>query len=98
MRAIDSSKNQPNRLRFDRDREFCSKFGGDPPNQWLISTQAIALARYGEEGRQFVNVEETMPNCECYPGPLKPTDELIAVNGKVILEPTQHRFEVRRCF
>ena len=54
---------------------------------------AIALARYGEEGRQFVNVEETMPNCECYPGPLKPTDELIAVNGKVILEPTQHRFE-----
>ena len=22
MRAIDSSKNQPNRLRFDRDREF----------------------------------------------------------------------------
>ena len=59
---------------------------------------AIALARYGEEGRQFVNVEETMPNCECYPGPLKPTDELIAVNGKVILEPTQHRFEVRRFF
>ena len=37
MRAIDSSKNQPNRLRLDRDGEFC----GDPPNQWLISTQAI---------------------------------------------------------
>ena len=53
---------------------------------------AIALARYGEEGREFINVEETMPGCEIYPGPLKPTDELIAVNGKLILEPTAPRF------
>lgn len=32
---------------------------------------SISLARYGEDGRQFVNVEETMPHCELYPGPLK---------------------------
>ena len=30
---------------------------------------------------------------QVYPGPLKPTDELIAVNGKVILEPTEDRFK-----
>ena len=53
---------------------------------------AIVLARYGEEGREFINIEETMAHCEIYPGPLKPTDELIAVNGKVILEPSLARF------
>jgi len=25
---------------------------------------SIALARYGEKGREFVNIEETMPHCE----------------------------------
>merc|ERR1712091_290644 len=38
-RAIDSSKNQPNRLRCDRAREF-QTFGRDVPNQWLMCTQA----------------------------------------------------------
>ena len=39
MRAINPSKNQPNRLRCDRAREF-QKFGRDVPNQRLICTQA----------------------------------------------------------
>ena len=37
-RAIDPSKDQPNRLRFDRAREF-QKFGRDVPNQRVICTQ-----------------------------------------------------------
>ena len=45
MRAIDPSKNQPNRLRIDRAREF-HKFGRDVPNQWLISTQVLGLSPY----------------------------------------------------
>lgn len=53
---------------------------------------SVALARYGEEGREFVSVEETNPCCELY-SLLKPTDELIAVNGKIILEPTKDRFD-----
>ena len=53
----------------------------------------ILIARYGAEGREYIHVEETMPHSEVYPGPLKPTDELIAVNGKVIMEPTEARFK-----
>mmetsp|Transcript_9368 Transcript_9368/g.29208 ORF Transcript_9368/g.29208 Transcript_9368/m.29208 type:complete len:309 (+) Transcript_9368:115-1041(+) len=53
----------------------------------------ILIARYGEEGREYIHVEETMPHSEVWPGPLKPTDELIAVNGKVIMEPSQDRFK-----
>lgn len=48
---------------------------------------SIAVARYGREGRMFVEVDETFPNCECYPDELKPTDELIAINDRLILEP-----------
>tara|TARA_B100000482_G_scaffold89602_1_gene64371 strand:- start:82 stop:567 length:486 start_codon:yes stop_codon:yes gene_type:complete len=48
---------------------------------------SVLVARYGDEGRSFVEVEETHAHCEVYPGPLKPTDELIAVDGKLILEP-----------
>lgn len=32
---------------------------------------SISLARYGEDGRQFVSIEETMPHCELHSGPLK---------------------------
>jgi len=56
----------------------------------------ILIARYGAEGREYIHVEETMPHSEVYPGPLKPTDELIAVNGKVIMEPTEARFKIYR--
>ena len=38
----------------------------------------IALARYGDEGREFIQIDGTEPFCDLYPGPLKPTDELIA--------------------
>lgn len=50
---------------------------------------SILLARYGTEGRKFVQVDETFPHSESYPEPLKPTDELIAVNGKLILNPEE---------
>uniref|UniRef100_A0A7S3K1C4 Uncharacterized protein n=1 Tax=Aureoumbra lagunensis TaxID=44058 RepID=A0A7S3K1C4_9STRA len=63
---------------------------------------AILVARYGTEGRKFIQVEETFPHCECYPEILKPTDELIEVNDKLILlpqhdDPKEHEvFEVLR--
>ena len=47
----------------------------------------VLIARYGAEGRQFVQVDATQPHCEAYPEILKPTDELIEVNGKLIMDP-----------
>ena len=47
----------------------------------------IALARYGEQGRRFVVVESVARPCVGREQ-IKPTDELVAVNGKVIVEPT----------
>eukprot|EP00635_Sarcinochrysidales_sp_CCMP3193_P006754 CAMPEP_0118890978 /NCGR_PEP_ID=MMETSP1166-20130328/1186_1 /TAXON_ID=1104430 /ORGANISM="Chrysoreinhardia sp, Strain CCMP3193" /LENGTH=2194 /DNA_ID=CAMNT_0006829611 /DNA_START=86 /DNA_END=6670 /DNA_ORIENTATION=+ len=47
----------------------------------------VLIAKYGEEGRHFVLVDETKPHCEAYPSVLKPTDELIEVNGKLIMDP-----------
>ena len=47
----------------------------------------IALARYGEQGRRFVVVESVARPCVGR-AQIKPTDELVAVNGKVIVEPT----------
>ena len=47
----------------------------------------IALARYGEQGRRFVVVESVARQCVGR-AQIKPTDELVAVNGKVIVEPT----------
>ena len=49
----------------------------------------IALARYAE-GRHFVRVEEVLAHG---PPALKATDELIAVQDQIILEPTKARFE-----
>ena len=65
---------------------------------------SIVLAKYGDEGREHVQVEATNPNCELYLEqlPLKklekvhdkimPTDEIIAINGELILEPTPQTF------
>ena len=54
---------------------------------------SILVARYGDEGRNFVEIEETHPACELHPGPLKPTDELIAVNDELILDPSPETFD-----
>jgi len=48
---------------------------------------SISLARYGNRGRRFVAVDETFSWCAIFPGPLKPTDELVAINDEVIVEP-----------
>ena len=66
---------------------------------------SIVIARYGEEGREFVQVESVQPHCEVHAGSLRPlkeleqikdkimpTDELIAINDKLILEPTPETF------
>ena len=37
---------------------------------------------------RFAQVEATNPSCPLYPGPLKPTDELIAIDGSLIVDPT----------
>lgn len=47
---------------------------------------SIILARYGNMGREFILVAAVDPSCEYY-RQLRPTDELIAVNGNVICEP-----------
>lgn len=52
----------------------------------------ILIARYGERGRQFVEVDEVLPHCEIA-RKLKPRDELIAINGDLVVEPTQDSFE-----
>mmetsp|Transcript_10936 Transcript_10936/g.15113 ORF Transcript_10936/g.15113 Transcript_10936/m.15113 type:complete len:349 (+) Transcript_10936:3-1049(+) len=54
---------------------------------------AILVARYGTEGRKFIQVEETFPHCECYPEILKPTDELIAINDELIVDPSEENFQ-----
>ncbi|EGB03231.1 hypothetical protein AURANDRAFT_68176 [Aureococcus anophagefferens] len=42
----------------------------------------LFVSRYGSDGRLFAGVKETFPKlCETFPDP-KPTDELIAINGK----------------
>ena len=56
-------------------------FGGGPLGV------KIALARYGDQGRRFVVVDHVSPSSEHF-GTIKRTDELIAVNSKVIVEPT----------
>ena len=69
---------------------------------------SIVIARYGEEGREFVQVESVQPHCEISPAGngccptleklkeikdrIMPTDELIAINDKLILEPTPETF------
>ena len=47
---------------------------------------SIILARYGNMGREFILVAAVDPACEFH-RQLRPTDELIAVNGNVICEP-----------
>lgn len=46
---------------------------------------SILIARYGAMGRMFVEVEETYGSCQ--EKRLKPTDELIAIDGEVIDAP-----------
>ena len=36
---------------------------------------AIVLAKYGDEGRVFVQIEKTTPPCPLYPDTLRPSDE-----------------------
>ena len=56
----------------------------------------IALARYGDEGRRFVVVESVARSCVGF-GVIKSTDELVAIDGKVIVEPTsEDRLAVTR--
>lgn len=54
---------------------------------------AIVLAKYGDEGRVFVQIEKTTPPCPLYPDTLRPSDELIAVDGDLIIDPTSADFE-----
>ena len=56
----------------------------------------IALARYGDEGREFIQIDGTEPFCDLYPGPLKPTDELIAYDDTIIVEPRTTSFDKLR--
>ncbi|KAJ1458578.1 hypothetical protein M885DRAFT_90928 [Pelagophyceae sp. CCMP2097] len=56
----------------------------------------ICIARYGTDGRCFVTVEETLPHCPLYAGALMPTDEVIAINGTLILEPCAEMFDALR--
>lgn len=65
---------------------------------------SIVVARYGEEGREHVQVEATQPHCDLYTTqlPLKeldgvrdklmPTDELIAINGEYLTETSAKTF------
>lgn len=57
---------------------------------------SIALAKYGEEGRVFVQVERTKRTCELYPDVLLPSDELIAINGDLIIDPSFSDFDAIR--
>ena len=65
---------------------------------------SIVVARYGEEGREHVQIEATQPHCDLYTPqrPLKelenmrdkimPTDELIAINGEYIPDVSAKTF------
>lgn len=57
---------------------------------------SIALAKYGDEGRVFVQVERTRPSCELFPDALLPSDELIAINGDLVIDPTLADFDAIR--
>mmetsp|Transcript_26320 Transcript_26320/g.105337 ORF Transcript_26320/g.105337 Transcript_26320/m.105337 type:complete len:405 (+) Transcript_26320:24-1238(+) len=51
----------------------------------------IAIARYGDDGRQFVEVDETLPHCE-WVEDVKPTDEVIAIDDALIVAPSEATF------
>lgn len=52
----------------------------------------IVVARYGEHGRRFIQVEEVMEHCEVAKR-LKVKDELISVDDCVLAEPDEKAFE-----
>ncbi|KAH8048001.1 FMN binding protein [Aureococcus anophagefferens] len=56
----------------------------------------VALARYGPEGRVFARVERTERGCALYPDALKPSDELIALDGDLLVDPTPAEFDALR--
>ncbi|KAH8053817.1 hypothetical protein JL722_9297 [Aureococcus anophagefferens] len=47
-------------------------------------------------GREFIQIDGTEPFCDLYPGPLKPTDELIAYDDTIIVEPRTTSFDKLR--
>ncbi|KAJ1451073.1 hypothetical protein M885DRAFT_530816 [Pelagophyceae sp. CCMP2097] len=51
---------------------------------------SVCIARYGVEGRFFVQVEETLPHCPARL--LSPTDELIQIGDEVLFRPTPASF------
>ena len=57
---------------------------------------SVALARYGPEGRVFARVERTDRGCALYPDALKPSDELIAIDGDLLVDPTSSEFDALR--
>ncbi|KAH8069343.1 hypothetical protein JL721_5900 [Aureococcus anophagefferens] len=59
---------------------FCHSF---PTDRSLGFT--ICVARYGESGRRFIQVDATSPACDLY-NKLKPSDELIAINDQLIYD------------
>lgn len=54
---------------------------------------SLALARYGDEGRYFLQVDATRPGCDLYPDVLKPHDELVAVNDTLVVSADLRRFQ-----
>jgi len=52
----------------------------------------IVVAKYGERGRSFVEVDEVLGHCEIA-SKLREKDELIAVEGELIVEPSEKSFE-----
>ena len=54
---------------------------------------SIALARYGDEGRFFLQVDATRPGCDLYPDLLKPHDELVAVDDELVVSADTRKFQ-----
>ena len=54
---------------------------------------SLSMARYGDQGRFFLQVDATRPTCHLYPDVLKPHDELVAINDVLIVSADTGRFQ-----
>ena len=78
-------------------RALCSKLqsvDGSFSHKFEAATLgfSLSLARYGDEGRKFLQVDATRPGCALYPDILKPHDELVAVDDVLVVSADVARF------
>lgn len=50
----------------------------------------LCIARYS--GRECVHVAESFEECPYWPDAVRPRDELVAINGRLLIEPNQENF------